>query len=145
MWVLLPVKFMLESDFTRAVHKKLPNSVWAWKICDAYMGGIPDAYYRHRKTGGALWVEYKYLKTLPKKGSTLIVPNLSPLQLNLLKETIESGQQACVIVGFGRSGVVMETLDEWENGIAKCDFETRLLSYNKLAEYIECKVSSVDS
>ncbi|XWY20099.1 hypothetical protein ACNGTO_03315 [Bisgaard Taxon 45] len=133
---------MNEPDFTRAVHKKIPvDSVWVWKICDAYMGGIPDAYYRHRKTGGALWVEYKYLKSLPKLNSTKITPNLSALQQKLLRETVESGQNACVIVGFKNTGVVFESIDEWESGIEKGEFEKRSLSYKELAEYITNKIS----
>ncbi|UDW84581.1 hypothetical protein K7G91_000866 [Pasteurella canis] len=133
---------MNEPDFTRAVHKKISqDGVWVWKICDAYMGGIPDAYYRHRKTGRALWVEYKYLKSLPKLDSTRVVPNLSALQKKLLRETVESGQSACVIVGYKNTGVVFETTSEWENGIEKSEFEKRSLSYKQLAEYITCKVS----
>lgn len=134
---------MNEPDFTRAVHKKIStDDVWVWKICDAYMGGIPDAYYRHRKTGGALWVEYKYIKALPKLESTRITPNLSALQLKLLKETVDSGQNACVIVGYKNTGVVFTSVDEWENGIKKSEFEGRSMSYKELAEYITSKVSS---
>lgn len=88
-------------------------------------------------------MEYKYIKSLPKKDSTKIVPNLSGLQLKLLEETVSSGQQAAVIVGFGSKGVVMENVEEWRNGIDKSDFESRLLPYSKLAEYIERKVLSV--
>lgn len=35
---------MIEADFTRAVHDKLPPTVKAWKIRDDYQGGVPDAF-----------------------------------------------------------------------------------------------------
>lgn len=127
---------MTEPGFTRAVHKKLPNTVWAWKICDPYMGGIPDAYYRSVDGGNALWAEYKYLKSLPSRDMTKIIPNLSALQLKMLDDTLNAKQQAVVIVGFGRTGVVFETPDEWKNGMTKQDFMARTLDYDALANYI---------
>lgn len=133
-------KPMNEPDFTRAVHKRLPDTIWAWKICDPYMGGIPDAYYRHRKTGGAIWIEYKYIKSLPKRDNTMIVPNLSELQLRLLTETVDSGQKAIVIIGFGSKGVILEK-SQWTTGISKSGFERRLLSYKELAKEIETRCS----
>lgn len=123
---------MNEPDFTRAVHKRLPDTLWAWKICDPYMGGIPDAYYRNRETGGAVWVEYKYIKRLPAKETTMIVPNLSQLQLKLLNETVESGQKAIVIIGYGSKGVILEDKSQWVTGISKSEFVNSLLDYKQL-------------
>lgn len=131
---------MTEPEFTRAVHKKLPPTVWVWKICDPYMGGIPDAYYRATDGGNPLWVEYKYLKQLPARDTTMIIPNLSALQLKMLDDTLKAEQQVAVIVGFGRGGVVFEHQNEWVNGITKSDFVSRLVGYKPLAEYIERKV-----
>ena len=125
---------MTEPGFTRAVHKKLPNTIWAWKICDPYMGGIPDAYYRAANGGNALWAEYKYLKTLPKRETTKIIPSLSALQLKMLDDTLNAKQQAIVIVGFGRVGAVFETPDEWKNGMTKQDFDEILNSVEKIKE-----------
>jgi hypothetical protein len=128
---------MIESEFTRAVHKHLPPDIWAWKICDEYMGGIPDAYYRSKVTGKALWIEYKYLQKLPVKDSTLIVPALSGLQKKLLQETVDCGQQAMVIVGFKSAGAIYTSPDEWLNGLPKHEFERRLKSYKQLVEAIK--------
>ncbi|MGR3808599.1 hypothetical protein SAMN05660772_01881 [Pasteurella testudinis DSM 23072] len=131
---------MNEPDFTRAVHKRLSNTVWAWKINDNYMGGIPDAYYRSVNGGRELWVEYKYLKSLPKRANTKIVPALSALQLKMLNDTLQAKQQAVVIIGYESRGIVLENPEEWVQGVAVDTFIERLMGYHQLAGYIESKV-----
>lgn len=70
----------------------------------------------------------------------MIVPNLSELQLRLLTETVDSGQKAIVIIGFGSKGVILEK-SQWTTGVSKSDFERRLLSYQELAKEIETRCS----
>lgn len=136
---------MKESDFNQAVHKRLPPEIFAWKIRDDYQGGVPDAYYRRRDgdKGTPLWIEYKYLKKLPVRANTLIVPDLSDLQVKWLKEASQAGEEVRVIVGFGSQGVVFE-LAEALAGITTEDFKLRLKDYKGLVSFITEKVFFVN-
>ena len=66
---------MQERHFINKVHKKLPSSIYKWKINDAYHGGVPDCFYSGN--GGLCFVEYKYKKELPKRDGTSICFNLN--------------------------------------------------------------------
>jgi hypothetical protein len=125
---------MNESDYTQAVHKRLPAEVFRWKVRDDYQGGVPDAFYRRLdgQSGSPLWIEYKYLKDLPKRDTTLIVPNLSELQHLWLRRAAMAGEQVRVIVGHGSRGVVL-SLDEAEKGLTCAEFKIRLAPYKSIA------------
>ena len=130
---------MIESDFTRAVHKKIPATVRKWKINDNFFGGVSDAFYRRLDgVGSPTWVEYKYIKALPKRESTLIVPKLSAQQRVWLEEAEAAGEKAFVIVGYKSKGVVY-ALDELD-GITREEFQKRLQSYQQLADVITASV-----
>lgn len=127
---------MNESDFTKKLHKYLPEQIKAWKIRDDYQGGIPDAaYFCKNKTieSQIVFCEYKYLKTLPKRDCTLIIPKLT-LQQKIWIELLQGMKvPTFVIVGFGNQGVIFSTLELCENGMTKQDFETNLLDIRTLA------------
>lgn len=125
---------MNESDYTQAVHKRLPASVKAWKIRDDYQGGVADAFYRRRdgEKGTPLWIEYKYIKTLPKRDTTMIVADLSELQKGWLKEAEQAGEEVRVIIGYGSEGVML-SLDEAVGGVSKADFQQRLEPYKGIS------------
>jgi hypothetical protein len=131
---------MIESQYTQAVHKKLPPDVYKWKINDNYASGVADAFYRRNdgKRGAPLWVEYKYIKALPKRDSTVIIPDLSAKQVKWLKEANAAGEQSYVIVGCGSKGVIY-SLEEL-NGLDKKTFEQRLMTYQQIADWIENRV-----
>ena len=124
---------MIESQYTTNVSKRLPKNVMSWKINDSYAGGVPDAFYRRTDNfSRPLWVEYKFIKTLPKRMTTMIVPNLSAQQLMWLKQARNAGEQAIVIIGCealrhtnNPCGVILSDPKEWEEGIATADFELR--------------------
>ena len=134
---------MIESQFTRNIHKRLPPHIFAWKISDNFSGGVPDAFYRTLGGKGQhLWVEYKFIKALPKRSSTLIKPNLSEQQLLWLQQAVNAGEQALVIVGVenekrqrGASGFILQP-HEWEHGITQGVAFSRLKSYEELAKTI---------
>lgn len=138
---------MIESQYTANIGKRLPSdTVRSWKINDSYAGGVPDAFYRHRQGVRPLWVEYKLLKALPKRPTTIIKPDLSLLQLTWLKESAKANELTAVIVGcesikYERQvcGVILTDPDEWTNGITAEDFERRCAqnNYNNLAKFIE--------
>lgn len=132
---------MNEAQFTRNVNKRLPKTVKAWKIIDQYEGGVPDCFYRlkYALAPNPLWVEFKYLKTLPKRATTLIKPNLSALQIAWLTEAMQAGEQTAIIVGYGSKGVVF-TLSEAVTGILGDSFNERMETYQQLADSITTKL-----
>jgi penicillin-binding protein-related factor A (putative recombinase) len=133
---------MIESQYTRNVHKRLPPSVLSWKINDNFYAGVSDAFYRNLDGQGvATWIEYKYIKTLPKKETTLIVPNLSEKQKSWLYSAQDAGENAFVVIGYRSKGSVY-LLSEID-GITKTEFEARLLSYDDLAKWISNAVRSL--
>lgn len=100
---------MTESTFTRSVNTKLPQEVYKWKISDRFTAGVPDAYYSG--AGGDLWVEYKWVKKLPK----LVRPGLSQLQRLWLNARLQEGRNVAVVVGSPQGHIVF-TDGEWDDG-----------------------------
>jgi len=80
---------MNEHSYIRNVHKELSSKVFKWKIRDSYAGGVPDAYYSGEK--GCVWAEYKHIKTLPQRDTSVIKKNLFIKKLDKNKFEILSG------------------------------------------------------
>lgn len=144
---------MNEADFTSRVHSKIPaDKVKVWKIKDDFQGGVPDAMYlsKHNPNGlvqPVVFIEYKYLKTLPTREKTYIIPALSELQKEWLRTASISGSKTFVIVGYpdkpGSKGVVFYTSEEWEAGITLAEFKSRVMSYTDLADFIVSQVIGI--
>jgi hypothetical protein len=136
---------MIESQYTTALHKKLAPHIYKWKVNDNFAGGVPDAFYRTTRETNArpLWVEYKFLKKLPARGDTRIVPNLSAQQLIWLEQAVSSGEQALVIVGIESERIKRQTAGfimtsgEWREGVTCQEANIRLKSMSNLASEIE--------
>lgn len=90
---------MNEHGFVKAVHRHLSPDTYKWKIHDTYTGGVPDAMY----AGPAclLFVEYKFIKNLPKRKQTPIKTGLSALQEQWLQKMF--GYKVVVMVIIGSS------------------------------------------
>jgi len=86
-----------ETLFTNRLNKRLPQEVYAEKQHNFYRGGTPDFWYSGYKAD--LWVEYKWVKQLPKKESTPIRADLSGLQTLWLSDALRKGRNVCVIIG----------------------------------------------
>jgi hypothetical protein len=136
------VQKMIESGYTTAVHGKLPDNMFHWKINDNFAGGVPDAFYmlQGEPASQSLWVEYKFIKALPKRGTTLIVADLSPQQVIWLQRLEDSGKLVRIVVGvanvrIGRTtgGIVM-SLCEAVNGVLREGVEVKMLSYQGVGE-----------
>jgi len=128
---------MIESQYTQAVHKHLPKELYRWKINDSFQGGVADAYYSG--TNGDLWVEYKYLKSLPKRACTQIIPALRSLQKKWLKDRNGEGRNIAVVVGSPDGSVILRH-PEWITGLTCEEFKERALTRQELADWIctEC-------
>lgn len=128
-----------ETVFIGAVHKYLPpgrvNPYWM-KNSNTYTAGIWDCWYSG--TAADLWIEYKFIM-LPKRGDTLILPNLSALQLDWGRQRRKEGRNVVVIVGCKEGGVIFENL-EWETEITADAFKARIQSREQVADWIIANV-----
>ena len=116
---------MQERHFINKIHKKLPSSIYKWKINDAYHGGVPDCFYSGN--GGLCFVEYKYKKELPKKDGTSIGFNLTPQQCTWLKDRKSEGVPTFAVLGVGNLLVCTQNFDN-VNDITKSQFMTEAMS-----------------
>ena len=130
---------MNESAYTRNVHQRLPDHIYAWKINDNYQAGVPDAFYRNTRDGGICWIEYKFIKQLPKREDTVVKPNLSSSQIHWLKQAEDAGEKVRIIVGFQdqkRSrqvcGIIVDLKHSIE-GMTVAHIRENLLNYDELA------------
>lgn len=124
-----------ETSFTKSIHDKLPpgrkNPYWM-KNSNQYTSGIWDCWYSGHSAD--LWVEYKFI-AVPKRGDTVIKPELSALQEEWGRQRMAEGRNVAVIVGCKEGGVVFENL-EWESEITAAAFKVRIQSRQELADWI---------
>lgn len=125
---------MNEHSFIRSIHKKLPTDVYAWKINDNFQGGVADAYYS-RIGGRDMWIEYKYLKALPRRPDTLVKFGLSELQKEWLNGRLLDGRTVSVIVGCP-DGAVILTDGAWNMPMSADTFKRNAVATASIVDYI---------
>lgn len=125
-----------ETAFRLKIEKRLPAKTRPHreKMANPYRGGTADSWYSGDL--GDLWVEYKFLLSVPQRG---IVDakrvGLTGLQLDWLKGRHEEGRNVCVIVGTPVGGVIMRNL-EWESEMTVDSFRGKLITIPDLAKWI---------
>lgn len=124
---------MNEHSFIKSVHRYLPSHLFKWKIHDTYTGGVPDSFYAG--PAGILFVEYKYVKTLPAKDSTAIKTTLSPLQAQWLNRMLDFNQRAALVIGCEDTAVIL-TNKEWVATFTKKDYVARAVPRKQVATWI---------
>jgi hypothetical protein len=123
-----------EAQYTATVGKLLPPSVYALKLSLPYTAGVPDSWYSG--PAGDLWVEWKYLQTIPP--SIDCTRLLTALQAQWLRSRHAEGRNVAVIVGSKKGGVIFPSLT-WETPISRDEFLSRAMSKKELAAYLtEC-------
>lgn len=125
---------MNEHSFIRSIHRKLPADVYAWKINDNFQGGVADAYYS-KVAGNDMWIEYKFLKSLPKRMSTTVRLGLSELQIEWLAARLLDGRTVAVIVGSPAGHLILRE-GEWENPISTEFFTRNAVETSAVVAYI---------
>lgn len=125
---------MNEHSFIRSIHNKLPIDVYTWKINDNFQGGVADAYYS-RIMGGDMWIEYKYLKALPKRPDTPVKLGLSALQHEWLNARLLDGRTVSVIVGSPEGALIL-TDGEWNTPVTACNFKRNAVETPAIVAYI---------
>lgn len=121
-----------ENTFIGSVHRHLPEAVYHMKNHNQYVGGIADCWYSG--PAGDLWVEYKFV-VLPKRDGTMIVPDLSALQIDWLKNRSKEGRRVGVIIGCKEGGVWLPAL-AWVNPLTTVEFCKLMMPRSDLAEVI---------
>ena len=125
---------MNEHGFIRSVHRQLPDEIYKWKINDNFQGGVADTYYSGK--GGDLWIEYKYLKVLPKRPSTVIKTSLSAQQGMWLTERHNEGRTVALVIGSPDGIVLLTSPDEWNTPLTCADFIRTAIDKQRLVSYI---------
>ena len=101
---------MQERHFINKIHKKLPSSIFKWKINDSYHGGVPDCFYAG--LAGHCFVEYKFRKELPKRDTTLINFKLSTQQEIWLTERSKQGVPCYLVLAVGNLVVITQDFEK---------------------------------
>lgn len=123
-----------ETNFYTAIHKLLPKNLHREKMHNPYRGGTADVWY----SGNAddLWVEYKYIAKPPKLAPIHVSKDLSPLQLQWLRQRHKEGRNVIVILGTPLGAWIYTGLD-WET-LHVTSEQIRDAGYSKqeVADYI---------
>lgn len=121
---------MRETEFTRKIHRLLPDHVYAWNISDRFTRGIPDAYY----SGPAadLWVEYKFYPVLPSKTFQLGA-KLTPAQRHWLQNRHAEKRNVAVVIADKSKAIFLENL-AWTDTI-----QPAYVTHKQLAQLIADK------
>jgi hypothetical protein len=98
--------------------KKLHPDVYKLKIMLAFNNGVPDCWFSGNNDD--LWAEMKWMNKLPKRETTQIKPDLSPLQRKWLDDRCTEGRNVCVILG-SPEGCYIFTNYEWNETITRND------------------------
>ena len=123
-----------ETRYYTAVHKLLPRTVHREKMHNPYRGGTADVWYSGNLDD--LWVEYKWLATLPKTAPTCLDRLLSPLQQQWLTGRHEEGRNVVVILGTPEGAWVFEGVS-WKEPLSPDVIRTHGLTKQSVAEYIK--------
>lgn len=91
-----------ENRYIGSIHKLLPVPVYYEKMCNPYRSGTPDVWYSGSL--GDLWVEYKYIPSIPKR--TVVLPDLSDRQKRWLGNRLDEGRNVAVVLGTPKGGVI---------------------------------------
>lgn len=124
---------MNEHSFIRSIHRQLPDFIYKWKINDNFQGGVADAYYS--ANGGDMWVEYKYLKALPKRSDTSVKLGLTGQQILWLNERRAEGRNVVVVVGSPQGHRIL-TNKKWTAAESTSEFIRSAVATKDVAAYI---------
>jgi hypothetical protein len=126
---------MNEHSFIKAIHRYLSPEVFKWKIHDTFAGGVPDAMYGG--PAGLLFVEYKYIKALPKRPSTLVKHSLSELQKKWLNAVVRNTAAAALVVGSDKGCLITLIRDGWSPTVTVEEFLKEAVPTKSAASWIE--------
>ena len=115
------------------MHRHLDAGVYHMKNNNQFIAGIPDVWYSGKARD--IWIEYKFI-VVPKRSSTIIVPALSSLQMDWLRNRRSEGRFVAVAVGCKEGAVFLDEPALWEGGLTTEAFRASMISRRGLAELI---------
>ena len=123
------------------MHRHLSDDVFRWKIHDKFAGGVPDAMYVG--PAGVLFVEYKYLKDFPKRPSTPLKINVSPLQIAWMEDVSSksSPNVTCLVVIGCANNALIVSIEDLSNTMSSKEARLKCISFADIARYIEETIS----
>lgn len=128
-----------ETAYYKAIHRqfaRVGREPYHEKMNNPYRGGTWDMWYSGGgKNSRDLWVEYKWLPQLPKRETTMILPELSQLQLLWGAGRYEEGRHIATILGCPEGGVIYRDM-AWEEELSPSQFRAQMLSKEQIARYI---------
>lgn len=113
-----------EATFVSYIHKKLDPEIHRQSMYTPYSGGTPDCYYEHRRM--ALWIEYKFERQMPK--IYRLNEKLSALQMQWLNRAHDNEQNVAVVVGFGKTDVVVFIDGAWDEAYSSEELQPHIIS-----------------
>lgn len=119
------------------MHRHLPDNLISWKIHDKFAGGVPDAMYIG--PAGVLFVEYKYLKDFPKRPTTPLKINVSPLQIAWMEKlnSLNRSNVTCsVVIGCANIALIV-SIEALSNTISSKEAREVCMSFADIARYIQ--------
>ena len=128
-----------ETTFISSVHKHLPVGVHREKMNNPYRSGTADVWYSGQKD---MWVEYKFLPSLPKRMDTNITLDLSENQKIWLRNRHAEGRNVAVICGCKAGGVVFQGVS-WDKPISNPEFTSRIRTRQELAAWLLSQTGEV--
>lgn len=123
-----------ETSFRVGVEKYLPpkDELHREKMSNPYSAGTADSWYSGKRAD--LWVEWKFI-VLPKRDSTPVRIELSPLQEHWLAGRMREGRNVAVIVGCKDGGVIFRG-GAWNEQWSTHDFASIIQPREQLARFI---------
>lgn len=121
-----------ETTFIGSIHKLLPLDVHREKMNNPYRSGTADVWYSGQRD---LWIEYKFLPSLPKRLDTPVTLDLSENQKIWLSKRHREGRHVAVICGCKSGGVIFEGLS-WQTPLSAEAFAYRIISRAAIASWL---------
>ncbi len=103
------------------------------KMNNPYSSGTPDVWYSGNYAD--LWVEYKFLPTVPQTAIIDPLKLLSVLQHNWIRQRDEEGRNVAVIIGCARLGGVILRAQELAP-LTASEFRDNLMPRKGVAQWI---------
>lgn len=130
---------MTETTFWQSLRKKLVPSIYALKMNLRFAAGVPDCWLSGSK--GDLWLELKYLKTLPP----IVDPAklLSELQKDWLRSRHAEGRFVGVLIGSSDGHFYFPSLS-WQTSVSRGSFRMNAKNTSEIAKDLIELVGCID-
>jgi hypothetical protein len=130
---------MTENTFWQSLRKKLVPRIYALKLNISFTAGVPDAWLSGSQ--GDLWMENKYLQTLPP----IVDPTklLSVLQQQWLIRRYAEGRSVGVLIGSVDGHLYFHGLS-WQEPVSRGTFQTKAKKTREIAEELIELVGEID-